>query len=78
MAKNRKHKFIERYTGVEIPKCFVDEVCEAKCIYENCDRSTLEKECTSMFAYFKVMEAYIEELECKIINAFGNESKRTD
>jgi hypothetical protein len=53
MAKNRKHKFIERYTEMEIPKCFVDEVCEAKGIYENCDRSTLEKECTRMFAYIK-------------------------
>ena len=70
MAKNKKHKFIERYTEMEIPKCFVDEVCEAKGIYENCDRSTLEKECTRMFAYIKVSEAYIEDLECKIIENF--------
>lgn len=55
---------------MEIPKCFVDEVCEAKGIYENCDRSTLEKECTRMFAYIKVSEAYIDELECKIIENF--------
>ena len=68
MAKNKKHKFIERYTEMEIPKYFVDEVCEAKGIYENCDRSTLERECTRMFAYIKVSEAYIEELECKIIS----------
>lgn len=68
MAKNKKHKFIERYTEMEIPKCFVDEVCEAKDIYTNCDRSTLERECTRMFAYIKVSEAYIDELECKIIN----------
>lgn len=67
MAKNKKHKFIERYTEMEIPKCFADEVCEAKGIYENCDRSTLEKECTRMFAYIKVTEAYIEELETKLI-----------
>ena len=53
---------------MEIPLCFVKEVCEAKCIYENFDRTTLEKECTKMFAYVKVMEAYIEELESKLIN----------
>ena len=45
MAESKKHKRIERYTEMEIPKCFVDEVCEAKGIYENCDRNTLEKEC---------------------------------
>lgn len=81
MAKKKKsktHKAIERYTEMEIPKCFVDEVCEAKSIYENCDRSTLEKECTRMHAYIMVMESYIEELETKIINEFGNESKRTN
>lgn len=68
MAKSKKHKAIERYTDMEIPKCIVDEVYEAREIYENCDRSILEKECTRMFAYIKVSEAYIEELECKIIN----------
>lgn len=67
MAKNKKHKFIERYTEMEIPKCFVNDVCEAKGIYENCDRSALEKECTRMFAYIKVTEAYIDELEAKLI-----------
>lgn len=66
MAKSKKHKRIERYIEMEIPKCFVDEVCEAKGIYENCDRSTLEKECTRMFAYIKVSEAYIDELETKL------------
>lgn len=65
--KSKKHKAIERYTDIKIPKCFVDEVCEAKGIYENCDRSTLEKECTRMFAYIKVMEGYIDELETKLI-----------
>lgn len=78
MKKSKKHKFIERYTEMEILKCFVNEVCEAKGIYENCDRSTLEKECTRMHVYISVMEAYIEELETKIINEFGNESKRID
>lgn len=81
MAKKKKsktHKAIERYTEMEIPKCFVNEVCEAKGIYENCDRSTLEKECTRMHAYIRVMEACIEELECKITNEFGNESKRSN
>lgn len=68
MAKSKKHKAIERYTDMKIPKCFVDEVCEAKEISANCDRSTLERECTRMFAYIKVLEAYIEELECKIIS----------
>ena len=68
MKKNKSHKSIERYTGMEIPSCFVKEVCEAKSIYENCDRTTLEKECTRMFAYIKVTEAYIEELESKLIN----------
>ena len=71
MAKKKKskaHKAIERYTDMNIPKCFVNEVLEAKEVYENCDRSTLERECTRMFAYIKVFEAYIEELECKIIN----------
>jgi hypothetical protein len=53
---------------MEIPLCFVNDVLEAKGIYENCDRTTLEKECSRMFAYIKVMEAYIEELESKIIN----------
>lgn len=77
MAKNKKHKFIERYTEMEIPICFVDEVCEVREIYENCDRSTLEKECTRLFAYIRVSEAYIDELETKIINEFGNESKRS-
>ena len=69
MAKKKKsktHKAIERYTEMEIPKCFVDEVCEAKSIYENCDRSTLEKECTRMHAYIVVMASYIEEFETKI------------
>ena len=46
---------------MEIPKCFLNEVCK------NCDRSTLERECTRMFAYIKVMEAYIEELELKLV-----------
>lgn len=68
MAKSKKHKRIERYTDMKIPPCFVNEVSEAREIYENCDRSTLEKECTRMFAYIKVTEAYIEDLECKIIN----------
>lgn len=44
----------------------------------NCDRTTLELECTRMFAYMKVSEAYIEELECKIIENFDYESKRID
>lgn len=68
MAKSKKHKRIERYTDMEIPPCFVNEVSEARDIYENCDRSTLERECTRMFAYIKVSEAYIEELEYKIIS----------
>lgn len=67
MAKSKKHKAIERYTDMEIPKCFVNDVCEAREIYENCDRSTLEKECTRLFAYIKVSEAYIDELETKLI-----------
>ena len=67
MAKSKKHKRIERYTDTKIPKCFVDEVCEAREIYENCNRSTLEKECTRLFAYIKVSEAYIDELETKLI-----------
>ena len=66
--KSKKHKAIERYTDMEIPKFLVDEVCEVKEIYVNCDRSTLERECTRMYAYVKVSEAYIDELECKIIN----------
>ena len=65
--KSKKHKAIERYTDIEIPKCLVDEVCEAKEIYANCDRSTLEKVCTRLFAYIKVSEAYIDELETKLI-----------
>ena len=64
----KKRKSIERYTDMEIPQCFVKDVLDAKCIYENCDRTTLEKECTRMFAYIKVTEAYIEELESKLIN----------
>jgi hypothetical protein len=27
--KSKKHYAIERYLGTEIPKCFLDEVCEA-------------------------------------------------
>lgn len=69
MKKSKKHKLIERYTDMEIPLCFVKEVCEAKGIYENCDRTTLERECVRMFAYLKVTEAYIEELESKLIDA---------
>jgi hypothetical protein len=65
--KSKKHKRIERYTDMEIPPCFVNEVSEAREIYENCDRSTLEKECTRLFAYIKVSEAYIDELETKLI-----------
>lgn len=78
MAKSKKHKRIERYTDMEIPRRFVNKVSEAREIYANCDRSTLEKECTRLFAYIKVMEGYIDELEIKIINEFGNESKRTN
>lgn len=54
---------------MEIPRCFVNDVLEAKGIYENCDRTTLERECVKMFAYLKVTEAYIEELESKLIDA---------
>ena len=71
MAKKKKskaHKALERYLDMPVPKCFLNEVLDAKNIYANCDRSTLEKECTRMFAYIKVSEAYIEELECKIID----------
>lgn len=68
MAKKRKrHYSIERYLGMEIPKCFLNEVCEATTVYQNCDRSTLERECTRMFAYINVMEKYIEELELKLV-----------
>ncbi len=66
--KSKAHKAIEIYTDMKIPKCFVNEVLEAKEIYKNCDRTTLERECTRLFAYIKVSDAYIEELECKIIN----------
>lgn len=52
---------------MEIPKCFLNEVCEATTQYKNCDRSTLERECARMFAYIKVTEAYIEELELKLV-----------
>ena len=69
MSKSKKHKSIERYTDMEIPRCFVNDVLEAKGIYENCDRTTLERECVKMFAYLKVTEAYIEELESKLIDA---------
>ena len=65
-SKSKRHHSIERYLGMEIPKCFLDEVCEATEIYKNCDRSTLERECSRMFAYIKVTEAYIKELELKL------------
>ena len=65
--KSKKHYAIERYLGMEIPKRFLNEVCEATTVYRNCDRSTLERECARMFAYINVMEAYIEELEGKAI-----------
>ena len=67
MAKSKKHKAIEWYTGFKIPHCFVKDIIEAKNTYENWDRSTLEKECTRLFAYIKVSEAYIDELETKLI-----------
>jgi hypothetical protein len=63
--KSKKHYAIERYLGMEIPKIFLNKVCEATTVYRNCDRSTLERECVRMFAYINVMEAYIEELEHK-------------
>lgn len=66
--KNHSHKFLEKYLDMPIPKEFYKEVLDAKNAYRNCDRTTLERECTRMFAYIKVSEAYIEELECKIIN----------
>lgn len=66
--KNHAHKFLEKYLDMPIPKEFYKEVLDAMDTYRNCDRSTLERECTRMFAYIKVSEAYIEELECKIIN----------
>ena len=69
MAKKSKtHKQLEKYLDMPIPREFFKDVMDAKITFENCDRSTLERECTRMFAYIKVSEAYIEELECKIIN----------
>ena len=71
MAKKKKiraHKFLEKYLDMPIPKEFYKEVLDAMNAFRNCDRSTLERECTRMFAYIKVSEAYIEELECKIIS----------
>lgn len=71
MAKKKKsneHKALERYLDMPVPKRFLNEVLGAKIFYANCDRTALELECTRMFAYIKVSEAYIEELECKIID----------
>ena len=65
--KSKRHYSIERYLGMQIPKCFLNEVCEATIVYKNCDRSTLERECARMFAYIKVTEKYIEELELKLV-----------
>jgi hypothetical protein len=71
MAKKKKskaHKALERYLDMPVAKKFLKDVLDAKNVYENCDRTTLERECTRMFAYIEVVEDYIEELECKIIS----------
>lgn len=70
MAKKKKskaHKALERYLDMPVPKRFLNEVLAAMNIYANCDRTALELECTRMFAYMKVSEAYVDELECRII-----------
>lgn len=64
--KSKRHYSIEKYLGMEIPKCLLNEVCEATTVYKNCDRSTLERECARMFAYIMVTEKYIEKLEFKL------------
>ena len=46
--KNRAHKFLEKYLDMPIPKEFYKEVLDAMDTYRNCDRSTLERECTRM------------------------------
>ena len=56
MAKKKKsnaHKALERYLDMPVPKRFLNEVLDAKNIYANCDHSTLERECTRMYAYIK-------------------------
>lgn len=71
MAKKKKskaHKALERYLDMPVPKRFLNEVLDAMNIYANCDRTALELECTRMFAYMKVSEAYVDELECRIIS----------
>ena len=65
--KSKRHYAIERYLGMEFPKCFLNEVFEATMAYKNCDRSTLERECARMFTYIKAMEKYIKELEVKSV-----------
>ena len=65
MKKSKRHKSIERYIDMEIPFYFVDEVFEMKGIFENCDRTTLERECTRMFAYSKMLEVHIDSLDNK-------------
>lgn len=31
--KSKRHYSIEKYLGMEIPKCFLNEVCEATTVY---------------------------------------------
>ena len=56
--KSKAHKAIERYTDMNIPKCFVDEVLEAKDVYENCDRSTLERVYANVCVYKSIGSIY--------------------
>lgn len=71
-TKTKRHKALEKYLDMPVLKEDVQELYDMKEFFFNCDRTTLQLLCLRFFAMNNVAERYIEELEGKIIDNFGN------
>lgn len=71
-TKTKRHKKLEKYLDMPVLKEDVQELYDMKEFFFNCDRTTLQLLCLKLYAMNSVAEKYIEELESKIIDNFGN------